>query len=180
MRAIFRVENLNDCLLRERRIANRPVAPMLGDLALHFVGALAVILRQRAVPLVRRRQQLFQEPGQFLPGRLLPDTEARAIVKRPGAATFLQFGPDFPDAEIAAANIHVVQKNDSTRPDLWQPGVDIVTDCGLSMKAVDVEKVDALGLKFFARGVEAGTDQGGERFVIGSIVGETCANVVSS
>jgi hypothetical protein len=38
-----------------------------------------------------------------------------------------------------------------------------------------VEEIDTLGLKVFARGVEAGPEQGGERFVIGSIVaGDLC------
>ena len=96
-------------------------------------------------------------------------------MKCPGAATFLQLGPDFPDAKITPVHIHVVEKHDATRPDFWQPGVDVVTDRGFSMKAVDVEKVDALGLKFFARVVEAGTDQGGERFVMGAIMhGNLC------
>src|SRR4249919_2101470 len=50
-----------------------------------------------------------------------------------------------------------------------------MTDRGLSMETVDVEEVDALGPKFFERVVEAGTNQGGERFVIGSIVcGDLC------
>src|SRR6266446_6277799 len=39
------------------------------------------------------------------------------------------------------------------------------------MQAVEVKEIDALGLKFFEDGVEAGPDQGGERLVIGSIVG---------
>ena len=91
-------------------------------------------------------------------------------MKCKGAAAFLQFRPDFPDAKTAPAHIHVVEKDDATRSDFWQPGVDVVTDRGLGMKAVDVEKVDALGLKSFARIVEAGPDQGGKRFVIGSIV----------
>ena len=80
MRAIFRVENLNDCLLRERRLANRPVTPMFGDLALQFFGALAVIFRQRAVPLVRWRQRVV--PGtRVIPARAVSATH-RGQVRR--------------------------------------------------------------------------------------------------
>ena len=123
MRSICRVENLDDSLLRERRLANRSVTPMVGDLALQFSGALAVVFRQRAVPLVRWRQELFKKSGQFRSGRLLPDAEAGAVVKCPGTAALLEFGPDFPDAKIAAAHIHVVEKDDATGPDFWQPGL---------------------------------------------------------
>ena len=105
----------------------------------------------------------------------MPEAQTRSVVECPGTTTLLKLGPDFPDAKIAAVHIHVVEKNDATRPDFWQPGVEVVTDRSLRVKAVDVEEVDALRLKLFARGVEAGTDEGGERFVIGSIVaGDLC------
>src|SRR5947199_8385380 len=39
------------------------------------------------------------------------------------------------------------------------------------MQTVEVKEIDALGLKFLEGGIEAGPDQGGEGFVIGSIVG---------
>ena len=41
----------------------------------------------------------------------------------------------------------------------------------LGMQTVEVKEIDALGLKFLEDGIEAGPDQGGEGFVIGSIVG---------
>ena len=46
---IGRVENLDDRLLGEGRVANRAVPPMLGDLFLECVAALRVVLRQRSI-----------------------------------------------------------------------------------------------------------------------------------
>src|SRR5437764_7565455 len=99
MRAIARVENLDDGLLREGCLPDRAVMPMLGDILLQFFGALAVVFRERPVSFVRRRKKLLEKPRQLRSRRFLPDSEPRAIVKCPRSPAFLQFRPDFPNAE---------------------------------------------------------------------------------
>src|SRR5437764_15109357 len=81
MRAIARVENLDDGLLREGCLPDRAVMPMLGDILLQFFGARAVVFRERPVSFVRRRKKLLEKTQQLRSRRFLRDSEHRAVVK---------------------------------------------------------------------------------------------------
>lgn len=96
-------------------------------------------------------------------------------MKSPGAAAFLQFGPDFPDPKPFRLHAYVVHEQDSARADFRQPRLEIVPHGFFGVKAVEMKNVDAPRRKCFTRIVKARADEGRERFVILSIVrGNLC------
>src|SRR5438552_18081340 len=109
MRAIARVENLDDGLLREGCLPDRAVTPMLGDLLLQFFGALAVVFRERLIPFVRRCEELLEKTRQLRSRRFLPDSETRAVVQCPRSPVLPEFRPDFPNADGLRADGDVAQ-----------------------------------------------------------------------
>src|SRR4051812_20658162 len=103
-------------------------------------------------------------------GRFLPDTEAGAVMKSPGAALFLKLRPNFPNPEAFVPNVDIVKQEDAARPKFRQPRVQIVANGGFGMKAVEMEKVDTLVCELRQSVIEAGAEQGRECFVIRAIM----------
>src|SRR5438046_1457801 len=64
-------------------------------------------------------------------------------LQRPSIAE-LQLCPQLPDAKAPLADVGIVKDDDRTRRELGQPRFEIMADCLVCMKAVDVQKVDGL------------------------------------
>ena len=91
--------------------------------------------------------------------------------EREAGMTHRDVVPEAPDAEVAAADVRVVQQEDAALPELREPALDVVGDRLVRVAAVDVKQVDRPVHESVRRLVERLREQRRERPVERVVVG---------
>jgi len=99
------------------------------------------------------------------------DAQAVGMVEFEGEEIWGELLPELVDAEVALADLGIVEEDDALGGEFGEPGIEVVADGGVGVEAIDVEEVDGGWGEGGGGGIEGGGEESGEAGIEGVVVG---------